>query len=48
MPTIKKLEKVIVPMLLIASMPLTVPFLANIVEMILKSGRIIGTLIRIY
>lgn len=35
-------------MLVIASIPLTVPFLANIVEMVLKAGRIMGTLIRIY
>lgn len=48
MPTIKKIEKVMIPMLVIASIPLTVPFLANIVEMVLKAGRIMGTLIRIY
>jgi len=35
-------------MLLIAGIPLMVPFLANITEMILKAGRIIGTIIRIY
>jgi hypothetical protein len=48
MSTIKKLEKVIIPVLVIAGIPLIVPFLANIVEMILKTGRIIGTIIRIY
>lgn len=48
MSTVKKLEKVIIPVLVIAGIPLMVPFLANIVEMVLKAGRIVGTIIRIY
>lgn len=48
MSTVKKYQKVIVLMLGIASVPLLVPFLSNIVEMVLKAGRIVGTIIRIY
>lgn len=48
MSTVKKYQKAIILMLAIVGMPLILPFLASMAEMILKAGRIVGTLIRIY
>lgn len=45
---LKKHKTIALKILFIISLPLTVPFLAQITEMILKAGRIVGTLIRIY
>lgn len=45
---LKKYQNVIIGILSIISIPITIPFLAQCTEIVLKAGRIVGTLIRIY
>lgn len=48
MSILKKYEKLLLFILGVALIPIVFPFLINCIEIILKSGRIIGTLIRIF
>ncbi|MCI9233704.1 MAG: hypothetical protein HFH08_03795 [Bacilli bacterium] len=48
MSTIKNYQKAILLMAFVISIPLIVPFMADVIEIVLKLGRIVGTIIRIY
>ncbi|MCI8446476.1 MAG: hypothetical protein HFH31_03160 [Bacilli bacterium] len=48
MSSIKKYQKGIKVTLLILSLPLVVPFVGSCIDILLKAGRIVGTVIRVY